>query len=281
LKLANSTEILTGVVNALTNAPELFGFDPTLDGPGGLFPDIASRVLAQGKFARLPFIAGTNMDEGTIFVPRTEITDDDLRNTIISNFSPPIVDPAVLAAAADKLLELYPADPALGSPFNTGNQTFGLSANYKRQAAILGDVNFQGQRRSWIRTASNAGVKTFGYLFTQPQPNSSPSIGVSHGSEVPFVYGVPSDNSASARRISSIMIDYWVSFANCLDPNDGHGNPRPVWAQYTPDNQVLMQLNGDNTTLIPDDYRKEQMDFINSDPTIWHQRRSLPQRLNY
>ena len=58
--------MFSGVINALKKAPELFGFDPTIDGPGGpsLFPDIASHFLKQGHFAKLPFIAGTNLDEG-------------------------------------------------------------------------------------------------------------------------------------------------------------------------------------------------------------------------
>lgn len=52
------------------------------------------------------------------------------------------------------------------------------------------------------------------------------SLIVDHSSEIDFVYGVPPDPSASAVHLSSIMIDYWVSFATSLDPNDGHGNPR-------------------------------------------------------
>ena len=64
LKEANTTEIFTGLVQSLAEAPELFGFDPTIDGPGGLFPDIASSLINVGHFARLPFIAGTNLDEG-------------------------------------------------------------------------------------------------------------------------------------------------------------------------------------------------------------------------
>ena len=51
-------------------------------------------------------------------------------------------------------------------------------------------------------------------------------ITVSHGSEVFFVYGAPPDKSASALNLSRIMIDYWVSFATSLDPNDGLGTPR-------------------------------------------------------
>ena len=38
--------------------------------------------------------------------------------------------------AVDKLLDLYPDVPALGSPFGTGNNTFGLSSQYKRASAI-------------------------------------------------------------------------------------------------------------------------------------------------
>jgi hypothetical protein len=40
-----------------------------------------------------------------------------------------------------------------------------------------GDVSFQSQRRLWMETAANAGVKTFGYLFTQPQPTVPPALG--------------------------------------------------------------------------------------------------------
>ena len=39
-------------------------FHPVIDGPDGLIPDLPSRLFAQGKFAKLPFIAGTNLDEG-------------------------------------------------------------------------------------------------------------------------------------------------------------------------------------------------------------------------
>ncbi|RDB17172.1 Lipase 2 [Hypsizygus marmoreus] len=275
LRAANSSDILQGLLKSLADAPEKFGFDPTLDGPGGIFPDIPSKLFERGHFARLPFIAGTNLDEGTAFVPPSINASSQIRDSIIANFSPPIVHPSLLENAADELLRLYPDDPVLGSPFNTGSETFGLSSVFKQASAIDGDINFQAQRRFWMQTASKAGVKTFGYLFTEPQPNANPAVGVSHGSEVRFVYGQPENPTPSATRISSIMIDYWVSFTTSLDPNDGRGIPRPIWSRYTPHNQVLMQLNGANLTLIPDDYRSEQIDFINSDPAVFHHRRSL------
>ena len=62
-----------------------------------------------------------------------------IKEIIIANFSPPAVPSvteAQLDAAATRLLELYPDVPALGSPFNTGNETFGLSPGFKRAAAL-------------------------------------------------------------------------------------------------------------------------------------------------
>lgn len=102
------------------------------------------------------------------------------------------------------------------------------------------------------------------------------------------------------------MMDYWISFATSLTPNDGKGVPRtysvlhfnllvsrnfilgPDWPEFTSDNQVrsihrlnltfifltyssqvLLQLNGENTMTIPDDYREEQIVFINSNPPVF------------
>jgi hypothetical protein len=64
LKDANSSDILAGLLAAIEEAPEQFAFPPTLDGNDGLYPDLSSRLLSKGHFARLPFIAGTNLDEG-------------------------------------------------------------------------------------------------------------------------------------------------------------------------------------------------------------------------
>ena len=76
------------------------------------------------------------------------------------------------------LLVLYPNDPAQGSPFGTGNETFGLSSEYKRLAAMLGDMSFQAPRREWIGLAAEAGVPTYGYIFTdQNAAATNPSLG--------------------------------------------------------------------------------------------------------
>lgn len=53
----------------------------------------------------------------------------------------------------DKLLKLYPQDLTQGSPFNTGILN-GLSSQFKRLAALQGDLVFQAPRRFFLEQRS-------------------------------------------------------------------------------------------------------------------------------
>jgi acetylcholinesterase len=69
---------------------------------------------------------------------------DQIRDTFIGMSIPSLEGPPSreLTAAINKLLELYPDIPALGSPYGTGNNTFGLNTQYKRLAALCEYFNF-------------------------------------------------------------------------------------------------------------------------------------------
>ncbi|KAK7040276.1 hypothetical protein VNI00_009743 [Paramarasmius palmivorus] len=265
--------ILQGISASLTQAGEQLPWVPTLDGPDGFLPESPHEMFKKGRFSNIPFIAGNTLDEGTIFTPQTVPDDEDtLREAIISNFTTRTGNDAQLEKTVDYLLKLYPDIPALGSPYNTGNQTFNLSSEYKRWAAITNDVSFHSNRRLWTQSAAKAGVKAYGYLFTYAElAVQSPSLGVRHGMDVNFVFGfapirasLPTfQPSTFSAKFSEQMIDYMVSFVTSLDPNDGLGSERPVWPQYTPDNESLLELNGPSTTVIEDNYRSQQIDYIN------------------
>ena len=64
LRKANTTEISIAVEIAVAAGGDSYVFIPALDGPGGLLPCLPSSTLREGGFSRLPFIAGTNLDEG-------------------------------------------------------------------------------------------------------------------------------------------------------------------------------------------------------------------------
>ncbi|EEB95118.1 hypothetical protein MPER_05966, partial [Moniliophthora perniciosa FA553] len=134
----NTTHVLQAIRSSLNQADEQYPFVPTLDGPEGVLPELPSETLKKGCYSKIPFIAGNTLDEGTLFTAPTNITDEDtLRQALIGNLtlSPGSSTPE-LDDAVDTILKLYPDIPALGCPFNTGNETFGLSTTYKREAAI-------------------------------------------------------------------------------------------------------------------------------------------------
>jgi hypothetical protein len=88
-------------------------------------------------------------------------------------------------------------------------------------------------------------VPSYGYLFTDPQPDIPAYQGVPHASDIPYIFHIPFDEfgacttkSAASQVLCDRMLDYWLSFATSLTPNDGKGVCRPVWPKYTPSNQV-------------------------------------------
>lgn len=48
--------------------------------------------------------------------------------------------------ALEKFVSLYPDNPAAGSPFGTGNETWGKGRSTKRGAAVFGDWLFEVSR---------------------------------------------------------------------------------------------------------------------------------------
>ncbi|KAL0945889.1 hypothetical protein HGRIS_012174 [Hohenbuehelia grisea] len=298
LRLAPSESMLKAMLTfAEISNGEQFPWIPTYDGVNGVLPDLPSEIIRRGDFAKIPFIAGTNLDEGTGFTPKGVQSTAGIKSLIVANFTPSPLGPDVLSQTADAFLIAYPDDPASGSPFNTGNNTFGHSSQYKRAATLEGDIAFQSQRRFLQEHATAQGVKNFGYLFTDPviplgDLSSPPEDGVAHGSELLYVFGfvaikdlicavVPPEWSdvckqlvapipASSVSLSASMVDYWLSFVTSLDPNDGRGSTpnRQNWTAYTTTNAFVLQLNGTNTTMIRDNYRAEQIALINNNTRV-------------
>ncbi|OBZ66729.1 Lipase 4 [Grifola frondosa] len=107
---------------------------------------LSTYLVIQGRIADVPSITGNVEDEGTLFSLSTFniTTDTELKEYISSNYFRNTSN-----SHLDRLLELYPADPTLGSPYGTGhNCTFTLE--YKRLASFHGDWLFQAPRRFFL-----------------------------------------------------------------------------------------------------------------------------------
>ena len=181
---------------------------------------------------------------GTLLV-RPNFQTDDIAIWLNANYTPSPLGSNALTTGVDKVMSLYPDDPSAGSPFGTGNQTFGTGPGYKRASAIrtsspsclheitfvltscyrlVGDMLFQAQRRFWSQTTT---APSYAYLFTDPQLNTNPALGVYQSTELPYIFGVFENVTATSppkvATLSRIMRDYWISFAVSLTPNDDKG----------------------------------------------------------
>lgn len=198
MQSADTATLLDAWEQTAASFPQPFLFVPVIDGPDGIIPDLPSKLFAAGKFSNIPFIAGTVLDEGgtlslvadhtthaqcslvapgTDFSPESITTEEEAVQFLLIDDQPFGDPPPNFEQDVATILQLYPDVPALGSPYGTGNETFGLSSQYKRVAAVLGDASFHAPRRAWTQAASAAGVKTFGYLFDDQKSVVIPSKG--------------------------------------------------------------------------------------------------------
>ncbi|KAH8824544.1 extracellular triacylglycerol lipase precursor [Flagelloscypha sp. PMI_526] len=287
--VANSTDTLsclkTASVASLKSAVNAGKrFQPVLDGPGGLIPNFPSK-LSYGS--PLPLLVGSNKDEGTLFTLPEYVTSSDLiRSFILDNSSPPgPLGSNALTTGVDKILQLYPNYPAVGSPFGTGNETWGYPKEFKQYAAIFGDFFVTARTRGLAEEVSKTGQPTFYYYFIDldailpfavpPSPTGA-ALGVAHSAELLYLglfgplwwFGIV---SPTATALADQMQDYWISFITTGKPNDGKGTARPMWPLYTNIHHQaqLLQLDGKNLTAASAYYRKEQLDFLNKEALVW------------
>lgn len=176
---ATTANLLASWEAAAAVFPDLLPFMPVIDGPDGLLPDLPLDLIAAGHYSKIPFIAGTVLDEGTLFVPQDISVPEELLDVLLSVDSPyPQQFSTQYLQDIETLFGVYSEDPALGSPFGTGNETFGLDPLYKLTSAVFGDMTFQASRQLWIQAAAAAVVPTYGYIFADQNAAAAvPSLG--------------------------------------------------------------------------------------------------------
>nr|XP_019046957.1 hypothetical protein I302_03563 [Kwoniella bestiolae CBS 10118]OCF25887.1 hypothetical protein I302_03563 [Kwoniella bestiolae CBS 10118] len=245
-----------------------FIFAPSID--GDLIPKSPFELLEEGRFAKIPFIAGNVKDEGTYFTS-PQVNSSSLF-AVLNAIEP--VDPAEMLL--EKLVKVYTDNPALGSPFDTANETFGLDPRFKQSAAIFGDVAFQGPRRHFLRSASRYGLEDiWTYQFEQISPDRPAYLGVSHATDVPYFFGrarpgvgdphyLQFNYTEEDHELSNAIMDYWINFIYYTDPNSPSGKPLPEWPRYdsSDSGRNMLKLKYGDIGVITDDYREENMDVI-------------------
>ena len=200
---------------AVNNFPALFSFQslnlpylPRPDTSSSFFSSSPEIAIAAGRYARVPILHGSNEDEGTLFALfTTNLTSAAQLTAYLSSYFPPGTTDAVAA-----LVDSYPADPAAGSPFRTGSLNNDFYPEFKRLAAILGDIYFTLTRRWSLQRMSSDGVDCWSFLLSLGY--GTPYLGTTHGSDLPVTFG--NENFAPGQPS---LLEYMISFVVFGDPN--------------------------------------------------------------
>ncbi|OCH92823.1 carotenoid ester lipase precursor [Obba rivulosa] len=236
---------------AVDKSPGIFAFQslnlawlPRVDGV--FLTDTPQNLVLQGSVADVPFVTGDCDDEGTLFsLSNINITtQSELADYLTSNYMSSVPE-SLNSEFLTPMLEAYPADVTQGSPFNTSDLN-ALTPEYKRLAAMQGDLVFQAPRRFFLQQRSD---KQSTWSFLSKRLKALPALGSVHSSDLLSFYG-PADAT-----------DYLINFVNNLDPN---GQSLLKWPQYSTEApQLLTMLDGIPALEITSDtYRVEGMNVL-------------------
>lgn len=250
-------------------------WNPLID--GDFLTGYPSTLIREGKYNAIPFLTGTNTDEGTGFSPTGPNTEQDLfldfqwwRSYALS---PPTIR---------KLLELYPDDPCTEPPMYIWNCSVFPSKGlvWRRGAAIGGDmVMHSGRRKMCELYAGEAGQDVYSYRFDTRLWSEDPLKGVPHFDNVAFSFqnisGLlgPSPTYDDDLRIARSVAVAYISFVHNLDPNPPAAwgaldkvaaLELPLWPKYSLDEPTNMVLNASGPFVEADTWRKEGIAYMNT-----------------
>lgn len=184
---------------------------------GYVFPKNVGEAFRTGDINAVPFIAGYNADEATLFFP-----DDPEPSVWIEDF------PRENAQA--QIAQLNEAYPGQGEKLLSLYQ---LDSNFVEAGTqMMGDDIFGVNVRFAAQRNAAASQPSYMYFFTRIPASEDQSLGAYHSAEIPFVFGALRDGfgyTEKDRLLSEVMMSYWTNFAATGDPN---GEALPLWAPH-------------------------------------------------
>jgi para-nitrobenzyl esterase len=217
------------------------GFGPNVD--GAVIPDQPRTLYDAGQIAKVPYLLGSNTDEGTLFVLGATITTaEDYRMALTARFG----------AGAGAVEAQYPYDAFAG-----GLPSQGVAA----LARAFGDSALVCTTFDTALRVREAGAPVYLYNFDIPVDLSDVRpelvLGATHGAELTYVFGTSPVFTAEERAASARIQRYWTSFARTGDPN---GSSDLLWPARTASQDLRVNFELLQTTIITD-FRTEKCAF--------------------
>jgi triacylglycerol lipase len=199
--------------------------------------DTGTNLTLNGQFVKVPYLLGTNRDEGTAFAPSGINTTEEFLAVVTRN---PLTHAVVDNATAAIVAVVYPDIPEIGIPDTLvgrppASREFGRQ--FKRAAAYAGDMVMQGPRRITAQSWAKYNGTAYTYIFDILPNGLNNYIGATHFQEVAFVFhniaGNGYNNSVAVPpfegmpesyiQAATLMSRSWVSFIVNGDPNYSGG----------------------------------------------------------
>ncbi|KFY18467.1 hypothetical protein V493_08593 [Pseudogymnoascus sp. VKM F-4281 (FW-2241)] len=216
---------------------------------GIIFSDTPENLLKSGKYAPVPFICGTQEDEGTLFTYSLNLQNStDVVDHLAYTF------PDTTRAILQGFVDTYPDDVSSGSPFRTGPFN-NIYPQYKTIAAITGDYMFVFTRRLLLTLAATAkpNIPTWSYIGTYFY--GLPVLGTFHATDLLPAFGITPGNAAFSIQ------SYYISFVHSLDPNSGTPSILQKWPLWSAPTNKLLNFGAFKNTVTGDNFRQTSFDF--------------------
>jgi para-nitrobenzyl esterase len=208
-------------------------FRPIVD--GNVVPNMPRDSFATGSIAKVPYIMGTNAEEGALsqFSAPDAVTEQDYLLALERRFG----------SFGTRVAATYPA-----ASFPSPNDAL---------IRVTTDVQYACAVQDFAIRATEAGLGVYAYNFNLPYaiPGLADLLGPAHAAELTFVFSSlaseqwPPGNEA----VSDLIQGYWSRFAARGDPN---GSGAPEWAKFSP--QLGNRLNLDLDVRSIENFRASQ-----------------------
>jgi para-nitrobenzyl esterase len=243
LRKASIEDLLANGMQPAPGAGEVqraeWSFAAVLDGKDGFLPDSPQTLFDKGAIAKVPYLLGSNNDEGTTFVFRGTplMTEADYMADLVARYGDKAPDVAAL----------YPPSRFDGD-FNAA------------RIRHVGDSGPICSTHDTARRAAKAGVPVYVYNFNVHWALAPDVLLSGHASEISHVFGTPYAPmpDPASQMVADAMNAYWSRFAETGDPNFS-GAPGK-WPAFTADADKRLEL---------DPGWKELDDFHAEDCAFW------------
>ncbi|KAF9231006.1 alpha beta-hydrolase [Melanogaster broomeanus] len=227
-------ETLLNVTNTMTDS-SLNGqlWQPAIGPVGSFAPVRPSQKILSGDYLHVPYLGGTNLNEGTTF------------SETLYNLSLPSSEQT--AAFNSWMSKLLVDNSTLKSNIVAGIDNV-FPVNDTTAESWYTDNMFLAPRRFLYEHGAEL-QPMWGYYFTEFIPAMTPFWALS------LIFG-PIPNSVED-DFANQMTGYWIRFVNDMSPG-------PDWPRYGSSSKYVMQLMRDNITLVPDDFSIVRTQYLNS-----------------